>query len=166
MENRQTWGSGVEWASRKSKRSRERKLNTNLFFSQPCRAFAGYPGKIPGYPGKKIWFPWFRRTYRTFWPPPLQVEDPYPNGKYPDSKVWDWVLFPCLKIGWLPTSGKWCGGFPGQVWDIRFCPLLLRFQAKSHAKKIWECEWKSQTLFYQTSATNLKNLIRANLAKG
>ena len=26
----------------------------------------GYPGKIPGYQAKKIWFPCFRGTYRTF----------------------------------------------------------------------------------------------------
>ena len=43
--------------------------------------------KIPGYPVKKFGFPGFRRTYRTFWPPPLHVEDPYPTGKYPDQKV-------------------------------------------------------------------------------
>ena len=32
---------------------------------------------------KKIWFPWFRGTYRTFWPPrwapPLHAEDPHPT---------------------------------------------------------------------------------------
>ena len=26
------------------------------------------------------------------------MEDPYPTGKYPDQKVWVWVLFPCLII--------------------------------------------------------------------
>ena len=68
------------------------KLDTN-FFSQIFRAHPGYPGKIPGYPAPKVWVPWFRGTYRTFWPPPVHVEDPYPTGKYPDQKVSVWVFF-------------------------------------------------------------------------
>ena len=72
---------------------------TQTFFSpQTFRALPGYPGKIPGDPAKKVWFPWFRGTYRPFWPPPLHVErPPYPTGKYPDSNVWVRALFPCLK---------------------------------------------------------------------
>ena len=39
----------------------------------------GRPWDIPGkIPAKKFGFPVFRRTYRTFWPSPLQVEDPHP----------------------------------------------------------------------------------------
>ena len=60
---------------------------TQTFFSQTFRALPGYPSKIPGYPAKKVWFPGFRGTYRTFWPPPLHMEDPHPTRKYPDSKV-------------------------------------------------------------------------------
>ena len=60
---------------------RERKLNT------------GYPGKIPGYPAQKVWFPWLRVTYRTFQPPPLHVENPHPTRGYPDPKVWVWGSF-------------------------------------------------------------------------
>ena len=37
----------------------------------------------------------FRGTYRTLW---LHMEDPYPNGKYPDSKVWVWVLLFVRKL--------------------------------------------------------------------
>ena len=66
---------------------------TQTFFSQTFRAPPGYPGKILGYPAPKVWFPWFRGTYRTFWPPPVHVEDPYPTEKYPDPKVWVWVPF-------------------------------------------------------------------------
>ena len=65
---------------------------TRTFFSQTSRAPPGYPGKVPGYPAKKVWFPWFRGTYRTFWPPPLEVEDPHPNRQYPDPKF-------CLGLG-------------------------------------------------------------------
>ena len=68
---------------------------TQTFFSQTFRV-PPYPGKIPGYPAQKVWFPWFRGTYRTFWPPPVHVEDPYPTGKYPDQKVWVWVPFSSL----------------------------------------------------------------------
>ena len=71
------------------------KLNTNLF-SQTFRAPPQYPGKVLGYPAKKFGFPVVRRTCRTFWPPPLQVEDPHPIRKYPDQKVWVWVPFSSL----------------------------------------------------------------------
>ena len=64
--------------------------------------FRDIPAKFPGYPAQKVWFPWFRGAYRTFWPPPLHVEDPYPTGKYPDSKVWVCALFSCLTQGTLP----------------------------------------------------------------
>ena len=77
---------------------RERRLNAN-FFSQTFRAPPGCPGKIPGYPAKRVWFPWFRGTYRTFRPPPLHVEDPHPTGGYPDPKVWVWAPFSCLNLG-------------------------------------------------------------------
>ena len=65
---------------------RGQELNAN-FVSQTFRAPPGYPGKIPGYPAKKFGFPGFRRTYRTFWPPPIHVKDPHPTRQYPDRKV-------------------------------------------------------------------------------
>ena len=70
--------------------NRERKLNTNIFFLK----LFGRPRDVPTNPGisrPKSLIPWFRGTYRTFWPPPVHVEDPYPTGKYPDQKVWVWV---------------------------------------------------------------------------
>ena len=57
------------------------------FSSQTFQAPPKYPGKIRDIPPKKVWFPWFRGAHRTFWPPPLHVEDPHPTEKYPDSKV-------------------------------------------------------------------------------
>ena len=48
---------------------RERELNTNYLFSNFSGAPQHIPAKSPGYPTKKVWFPWFRGTYRTFWPP-------------------------------------------------------------------------------------------------
>ena len=69
---------------------------TQTFFSQTFRALLGYPSKIPGYPAKKVWFPWFRGTYRTFWPPPLHVEEPHPTRKKLDPKIWVWVPFSSL----------------------------------------------------------------------
>ena len=38
-------------------------------------------------PPQKFDFPGFQRTCRTFWAPPLHVEDPHPTRKHPDSKV-------------------------------------------------------------------------------
>ena len=60
---------------------------------------SGTPGisrQMPGHPAQEVWFPWFRGTYRTFWPPPVHVKDPYPTGKYPDQKAWVWVPFSSL----------------------------------------------------------------------
>ena len=74
--------------------SRERKLNT--FFSS---SFSGAPRisrQSPGMSRQKCWFPGFRGTYRTFWPPPLHVEDLHPTGRCPDQKVWVLVPFSCL----------------------------------------------------------------------
>ena len=74
-------------------------LNTN-FFSQTFRVPPGYPGKLREYPAKKFGIPGFWRTYRTFWPPPLHVEDPHPTWRYPDQKVWVWVLFFFPEVCW------------------------------------------------------------------
>ena len=54
------------------------------------------------------------------WPPPVDVEDPYPNGKYPDSKVWVWVPFP-----WLIPASIFCQ-------DI--CPAIPLWGATSQQK--------------------------------
>ena len=54
------------------------KIEHKLFSGQIFRAPRDIPAKIPGYPVKKFSFAGFRRTYRTFWPPPLHVEDPPP----------------------------------------------------------------------------------------
>ena len=71
---------------------------TQTFFSQTFRALPGYPGKIPGYPPKKVWFPGFRGTYRTFWPPPLHVEDPQPTRKISGLKSLGLGFLSCLNF--------------------------------------------------------------------
>ena len=71
-------------------------IEHKLFFLKLFGHRRDIPAKSRDIPPKKFDFPWFRETYRTFWPPPFQVEDPYPTGKYPDSKVWVWVPFSCL----------------------------------------------------------------------
>ena len=92
-------------------------MNTNLFLK-----LFGHPGisraKIPGYPATKFGFPGFRRTYRTFWPPPLHVEDPHPTRKYPDQKVWVWVPFSSLRN--CPWNRQIYGTFRGVFRTFRF----------------------------------------------
>ena len=66
---------------------RERKLNTDLLFSQTFQAPPGYPDKIPGYLAKKVWFPCFRKTYRTFRPPPHSRGRPPPHPKISGPKT-------------------------------------------------------------------------------
>ena len=63
-----------------------------FFFSN----FSGTSGISRQNPAKKFGFPGLQRTYRTFWPPPLHVEDPHPTRKYLDQKVWVWVPFSSL----------------------------------------------------------------------
>ena len=74
-----------------------RELNTNFLFS----SFSSAPGisrPIPGISRQKFGFPGLRGAYRTFWPPPLHVEEPHPTWRYPDPKVWVCALFLALSI--------------------------------------------------------------------
>ena len=100
---------------------------TQTFFSQTFRAPPGYPGKVPGYPAQKVWFPWFRGTYRTFWPPPVHVEDPYPTGKYPDQKVWVWVPFSSLRVVGITFVLPRCSGARVRNICQKFGPKSLIF---------------------------------------
>ena len=83
--------------------NRGRELNPNLFFSN----FSGSSGISQQNPGisrpKSLISLVFEGHTRTFWPPPLHVEDPHPTRKYLDSKVWVWVPFLCLKIMFAMT---------------------------------------------------------------
>ena len=83
---------------------RNRGENWTHFFSQSFGQFRDIPAKSRDIPPKKVWFPWFWGAYWTFWPPLLHVEDPYPTGEYPDSKVWVCALFSCLKQGSNPHT--------------------------------------------------------------
>ena len=83
--------------------SRGQKLNTNIF-SQTFRAPPGYPSKIPGYPAKKVWFPCFRGTYRTFCPPPFTWKTPTPLENIRTQKF-GFVLF--FRAWSYLLSGKW-----------------------------------------------------------
>ena len=61
-------------------------MSTNSFFSN----FSGTLGisrqKSRDIPPQKFGFSGFQRTYRTFWPPPLHVEDPPPHPKVSGPK--------------------------------------------------------------------------------
>ena len=56
------------------------------FCSQTFRAPLGYPAEKPGTSRQRVWFSWVWGTYRTFWSPPLHVEDLHPTRSYPDQK--------------------------------------------------------------------------------
>ena len=75
------------------------KIEYGLFFSN-FSSIAGISQQNPGYPAKKRSFPG-SRDIPNFSAPPLHVEDPYPTGKYPDSKVWVCALSSCLVICFL-----------------------------------------------------------------
>ena len=75
-----------------------RELNTDFSFSN----FSGTSWQNPGISRQKVW-PGFQRRYRTFWPPPLHMEDPHPTRRDPDQKVWVWVPF---SLSWKRTP-RW-----------------------------------------------------------
>ena len=77
---------------------RGQKIEHKLFFLRLFGHRRDIPAKSRDIPPQKVWFPWFRGTYRTFWPQPFRVEDPHPTGKYRDSKVWVCAPFSCLKL--------------------------------------------------------------------
>ena len=119
---------------------RNQKLNTH-FFSQTFRAPPGYPSKLPGYPAQKVWFPWFRGTYRTFGPHPFMCKTPTPTENIRTQKFGFVLLFRAWFVGkhFLKHSGNtWCrkicmtdsliqiySGRPEKCWVI-FCFLLGR----------------------------------------
>ena len=66
------------------------------------------PAKIPGYPTRKLIFPGFRGTYRTFWPSPLHEDAPHPAGRYPEPKVLVCGVFSCLMKEMETLEGSNC----------------------------------------------------------
>ena len=54
------------------------------------------PAKIPGYPAKKICFPWTSRDTPKFLALLLQVQNPHPTRRYLDPKVWVCAPFSSL----------------------------------------------------------------------
>ena len=75
------------------------KNGRQTFASQTLRALPGYPGKNPGTSRPKVWFLWVSTDMpNVFWPPPVNVEDPHPTGRYPDPIVWICALLCCLNL--------------------------------------------------------------------
>ena len=59
-----------------------------LIEPKPFGLFGGISrAKLLGYPAKKFGFPGFQRTYRTFGPPPLHVEDAMDRKEFPQKNV-------------------------------------------------------------------------------
>ena len=104
----------------------------DLFF---VGQFRDIPAKSRDIPPKSLVFPGFRRTYRTFWHPPLEVEDPHPTRKYPDQKVWVWVPFSSLTIRHFFGEGGW-GIFFLSLFLTIIQPLLNR-QSRTTVWKPW-----------------------------
>ena len=85
--------------------SRERKLNTNFFFSN----FSGTPGmsrQNPRISRQKVWLPWVSKNIPNFLAPTLHVEAPHPTRRFPDQKVWVWVPFASLNIASMIRSAQ------------------------------------------------------------
>ena len=96
---KRTVSKDAQLQAKKSNCLRGLELNTNFSFS----SFSGTSGISRQNPGiSRQWslISLVSRDIPNFWAPPLHVEDPYPTGKYPDSKVWVVLFF----RAWL--SGK------------------------------------------------------------
>ena len=96
---------GISCQSQLAEKQQEQILLYNFgFLNLQCYFWEKFHRKSPLHPGRnkisrpKSLISWFRGTYQAFWPPPLHVEDPYANGKYPDSRVWACALFLCLTL--------------------------------------------------------------------
>ena len=77
--------------------------NLNTFLFSNLSGAPGIPAKIPGSMG-------FEEHTELFGPPPLDVEDPYPTGKYLNRKVWVCAPFSCLiSKSWLASEKKTFG---------------------------------------------------------
>ena len=139
------------------------------FFGHP----QDIPAKIQRYPAKKFVSLGFRGTYRTFWPPPLHVEDPHHTGRYADPRVWVCASYSCL-IGWKTMgNANWivpahCSK-QGSSWpymlDILFYDMQLPFQGTNEELLVF-CSLSSHPLpsIVPTCvfATGLTKLTRSN----
>ena len=90
---------GPAWTSQPS--NRERKLNTIFFFSSFSGA-SGISRQNPGISRPKSLISLVARDVSSFLAPTRSRGRPLPTGKYPDQKVWVWVLFSSL----IQTSQK------------------------------------------------------------
>ena len=123
------------------------------------------PAQSPGYRAKKFGFPGFRRTYRTFGPPPLYVEDPHPTGKYPGSKVWICALLSCLNL-----RHGFCGG-GARIVGFEACIVEGHRpnHSPSNSTEIAHRQDSSQRGFYLThsglSDYPLKSLVTKHLSR-
>ena len=75
----------------------------------------------PGYPAQKVWFPWLRGTHRTFWPPPLCVEDLAHRNR---SDFCD------LRLR-CPSRTPEIARFPTQEKTMLHCDLRVRWKVAS-----------------------------------
>ena len=94
-----------------------------------CLKFRDVPAKSRDIPPKRFDFPGFEGAYRTFWSPPLHVEDPHPTGKYPGSKVWVWWetdFYPVRVLGGIVLALGGCQT-PAQYWIKIVHPWVHKF---------------------------------------
>ena len=69
------------------------KIEHKLFFLKLFGQFRDIPAKSRDIPPKMFDFPGFEGHIELFGPHPFTWEDPIPHRKYPDSKVWFFLLF-------------------------------------------------------------------------
>ena len=127
-------------------------MNTNFCF----RKLFGHPQDIPAksrdIPPKML-ISLVSRDIPNFWRPPHHVEDSYPTGKNPDSKVWVCALFSCMidthHLGaekahkqyshtiFLKTPST--AGRPQDIWPVsqQKCPFLP-FCPRSIKENPWD----------------------------
>ena len=97
---------------------------------QTFRTLPGYPSQVLGYSARKFVLPGSRGTYRTFWPPPLHVEDPQPTGKIsgPTSLSLCSLFLPeCQKQSAKGLLGRGTKSLPKVTcaWTNKVCACLL-----------------------------------------
>ena len=94
---------------------RGQKLNTDIFFSN-FSGTAGISQQNPRISRQKSLISLVSRDIPNFLAPTPSLGRPYPNRKYPDSKVWVWVPFSFLMcfctLHWCATCVSRGGNIP------------------------------------------------------
>ena len=108
--------------------------NWTEIFASNFLGTSGISRQNPGISRQKVCLPGFRGTYRTFWPPPLHVEDPHPHIR---TQKFGYVLF------FLPDQSVLSRQALYVYWEV---PSELPFPVHSNTTRPKKCRFSEEPL--------------------